>query len=86
MRNYHTHRMAVNFAISLITNIKNAKMLAKALIHKLPLDVSSLDFKSSARIALSCSARPNVATPQYFQIFASIAPAQASHQAPISSL
>jgi carbamoyl-phosphate synthase/aspartate carbamoyltransferase len=39
--------MAVDFAVPLITNVKNAKMLAEALIRKLPLDVSSLDSKSS---------------------------------------
>jgi len=39
--------MAVDFAVPLITNVKNAKMLAEALVRKLPLDVSSLDSKSS---------------------------------------
>lgn len=39
--------MAVDFAVPLITNVKNAKMLAEALIRKLPLDVSSIDSKSS---------------------------------------
>ncbi|KJA15215.1 hypothetical protein HYPSUDRAFT_48599 [Hypholoma sublateritium FD-334 SS-4] len=48
-KGYHTRRMAVDFAIPLITNVKNAKMLAEALIRKLPLDVSSLDSKSSHR-------------------------------------
>uniref|UniRef100_A0A0W0F1Z5 Pyrimidine-specific carbamoyl phosphate synthase-aspartate carbamoyl transferase n=1 Tax=Moniliophthora roreri TaxID=221103 RepID=A0A0W0F1Z5_MONRR len=46
-KGYHTRRMAVDFAIPLITNVKNAKMLAEALIRKLPLDVSSIDSKSS---------------------------------------
>ncbi|KAF8174543.1 carbamoyl-phosphate synthase [Pholiota molesta] len=46
-KGYHTRRMAVDFAIPLITNVKNAKMLAEALIRKLPLEVSSLDSKSS---------------------------------------
>lgn len=48
-KGYHTRRMAVDFAIPLITNVKNAKMLAEALIRKLPLDVSSLDSKTSHR-------------------------------------
>jgi len=43
-KGYHTGRMAVDFA-----NVKNAKMLAEALIRKLPLDVSNLDAKSSHR-------------------------------------
>ncbi|EEB98862.1 hypothetical protein MPER_01558 [Moniliophthora perniciosa FA553] len=38
-KGYHTRRMAVDFAIPLITNVKNAKMLAEALIRKLPLGV-----------------------------------------------
>ncbi|KAF5319192.1 hypothetical protein D9619_008745 [Psilocybe cf. subviscida] len=48
-KGYHTRRMAVDFAIPLITNVKNAKILAEALIRKLPLDVSSLDSKTSHR-------------------------------------
>ncbi|CAK5278005.1 unnamed protein product [Mycena citricolor] len=46
-KGYHTRRMAVDFAVPLITNIKNAKLLAEALVRKLPLDVSSIDSKSS---------------------------------------
>ncbi|CAA7267824.1 unnamed protein product [Cyclocybe aegerita] len=46
-KGYHTRRMAVDFAVPLITNVKNAKMLAEALVRKLPLDVSNLDSKSS---------------------------------------
>ncbi|TFK63946.1 carbamoyl-phosphate synth [Pluteus cervinus] len=48
-KGYHTRRMAVDFAIPLITNVKNAKMLAEALVRRLPLDVSSLDSKTSHR-------------------------------------
>ncbi|KAJ7641416.1 hypothetical protein FB45DRAFT_1125203 [Roridomyces roridus] len=48
-KGYHTRRMAVDFAVPLITNIKNAKMLAEALVRKLPLEVSSIDSKSSHR-------------------------------------
>ena len=46
-KGYHSRRMAVDFAIPLITNVKNAKMLAEALVRKLPLDVSNIDAKSS---------------------------------------
>ncbi|KAF5373135.1 hypothetical protein D9758_001533 [Tetrapyrgos nigripes] len=46
-KGYHTRRMAVDFAVPLITNVKNAKMLAEALVRKLPLDVSAVDSKSS---------------------------------------
>lgn len=48
-KGYHTRRMAVDFAVPLITNVKNAKMLAEALVRKLPLEVSSIDSKSSHR-------------------------------------
>ncbi|RDB22075.1 Protein pyrABCN [Hypsizygus marmoreus] len=48
-KGYHTRRMAVDFAVPLITNVKNAKMLAEALVRKLPLDVSIIDSKSSHR-------------------------------------
>lgn len=48
-KGYRTRRMAVDFAVPLITNVKNAKMLTEALVRKLPLDVSSLDSKSSHR-------------------------------------
>lgn len=41
--------MAVDFAVPLITNVKNAKLLAEALVRKLSLDVSSVDSKSSHR-------------------------------------
>jgi carbamoyl-phosphate synthase/aspartate carbamoyltransferase len=46
-KGYRTRRMAVDFAVPLITNVKNAKLLAEALVRKLPLDVSSVDSKSS---------------------------------------
>ncbi|KAL1663870.1 hypothetical protein GGG16DRAFT_65280 [Schizophyllum commune] len=46
-KGYHSRRMAVDFAVPLITNVKNAKMLAEALVRKLPLDVSTVDSKSS---------------------------------------
>ncbi|KAG1744993.1 uncharacterized protein EDB91DRAFT_1122034 [Suillus paluster] len=46
-KGYRTRRMAVDFAIPLITNVKNAKLLAEALVRKLPLDVSSIDSKCS---------------------------------------
>ncbi|KAJ6510497.1 hypothetical protein C8R45DRAFT_964291 [Mycena sanguinolenta] len=48
-KGYHTRRMAVDFAVPLITNIKNAKLLAEALVRRLPLEVSSIDSKSSHR-------------------------------------
>ncbi|TDL24366.1 carbamoyl-phosphate synth [Rickenella mellea] len=46
-KGYRTRRMAVDFAIPLITNIKCAKLLAEALVRKMPLEVSTVDFKTS---------------------------------------
>ena len=48
-KGYHTRRMAVDFAVPLITNVKNAKMLAEALVRNLPLDVSNIDARNSHR-------------------------------------
>ncbi|KIJ53375.1 hypothetical protein M422DRAFT_25753 [Sphaerobolus stellatus SS14] len=46
-KGYRTRRMAVDFAVPLITNVKIAKLLIEALVRKLPLDVSSVDYKTS---------------------------------------
>ena len=46
-KGYRTRRMAVDFAVPLITNVKIAKLLVEALVRKLPLDISSLDYKTS---------------------------------------
>lgn len=46
-KGYRTRRMAVDFAIPLITNVKCAKLLFEALVRHLPLDVSTIDSKSS---------------------------------------
>lgn len=39
--------MAVDFAVPLITNVKCAKLFVEALVRKMPLDVSSVDYKTS---------------------------------------
>ena len=39
--------MAVDFAVPLITNVKCAKILVEALVRRLPLDVSAVDYKTS---------------------------------------
>ncbi|KAF7796439.1 hypothetical protein EIP86_007616 [Pleurotus ostreatoroseus] len=46
-KGYRTRRMAVDFAVPLITNVKVAKLLFEALVRKMPLDVSPIDFKTS---------------------------------------
>ena len=46
-KGYRTRRMAVDFAVPLITNVKVAKLLFEALVRKMPLDVGPIDFKTS---------------------------------------
>ena len=46
-KGYRTRRLAVDFAVPLITNVKVAKLLLEALVRKFPLEVSSTDYKTS---------------------------------------
>ncbi|PVF94065.1 putative URA2-multifunctional pyrimidine biosynthesis protein [Serendipita vermifera] len=46
-KGYRTRRMAIDFDIPLITNVKCAKLLAEALVRKMPLNVSAVDSKTS---------------------------------------
>ncbi|KAH9974929.1 carbamoyl-phosphate synth [Lactifluus volemus] len=46
-KGYRTRRMAVDFAVPLITNVKVAKLLVEALVRKMPLNVSAVDAKTS---------------------------------------
>lgn len=46
-KGYRTRRLAVDFAVPLITNVKCAKLLIEGLVRKMPLDVSPIDFKTS---------------------------------------
>ncbi|THG97401.1 hypothetical protein EW026_g4589 [Hermanssonia centrifuga] len=48
-KGYRTRRMAVDFAVPLITNVKVAKLLFEALVRKSSLEVSPIDFKTSHR-------------------------------------
>ncbi|KAJ1566454.1 hypothetical protein HK405_009751, partial [Cladochytrium tenue] len=48
-RGYRTRRMAVDFAVPLITNIKCAKLFVEALSRQVEFDVASHDYKSSHR-------------------------------------
>ena len=49
-RGYRSRRMAVDFDIPLITNIKCAKLLVEALSRKIDLSVSAIDYKTSHSI------------------------------------
>ncbi|OCB88490.1 carbamoyl-phosphate synth [Sanghuangporus baumii] len=51
-KGYRTRRMAVDYAVPLLNNIKCAKLLAEALIRKYPLEVSSVDYKTSHTVHL----------------------------------
>ncbi|BFZ60067.1 Carbamoyl-phosphate synthase [Saitoella coloradoensis] len=44
---YRTRRMAVDFSIPLVTNVKNAKILIEAFARRTDFDVSVVDFQSS---------------------------------------
>jgi len=46
-KGYRTRRMAVDFAVPLITNVKVAKLFVEALVRKMPLNVSAIDAKTS---------------------------------------
>ncbi|KAJ3377801.1 hypothetical protein HDU84_008194, partial [Entophlyctis sp. JEL0112] len=51
-RGYRTRRMAVDFAIPLITNIKCAKLFVEALSRGTEFEVSSNDYKTSHRTVI----------------------------------
>ncbi|ODQ79037.1 hypothetical protein BABINDRAFT_162105 [Babjeviella inositovora NRRL Y-12698] len=46
-KGYQTRRMAVDYAVPLVTNVKCAKVLIEALYRKIPLEVTSLDAQLS---------------------------------------
>ncbi|KAH3688291.1 hypothetical protein WICPIJ_000720, partial [Wickerhamomyces pijperi] len=48
-KGYQTRRMAVDYAVPLITNVKNAKLLIEALARNIQLNVSSIDAQTSHR-------------------------------------
>lgn len=51
-KGYRTRRMAVDYQVPLVTNVKNAKILVEAIAHHLTLDVSILDYQTSHRTVL----------------------------------
>ncbi|VVT55503.1 uncharacterized protein SAPINGB_P004629 [Magnusiomyces paraingens] len=48
-KGYRTRRMAVDYAIPLVTNVKNAKLLIEAIARNSSLEISSVDAQSSHR-------------------------------------
>lgn len=51
-KGYRTRRMAVDYQVPLVTNVKNAKILVEAIAHHLTLDVSIQDYQTSHRTVL----------------------------------
>lgn len=51
-KGYRTRRMAVDYQIPLVTNVKNAKILVEAIAHHLTLDISIQDYQTSHRTVL----------------------------------
>ncbi|KAH8109140.1 carbamoyl-phosphate synth [Phellopilus nigrolimitatus] len=49
-KGYRTRRMAVDFAVPLITNVKCAKLLVEALVRKSSTEVSSVDYQTSHKV------------------------------------
>ncbi|KAI1119453.1 pyrABCN [Nemania sp. NC0429] len=48
-RGYQTRRMAVDYQIPLVTNVKNAKILVEAIARHFDLEVSNRDYQTSHR-------------------------------------
>ncbi|KAI1814319.1 pyrABCN [Poronia punctata] len=48
-RGYQTRRMAVDYQIPLVTNVKNAKILIEAIARQFDLEVSTRDYQTSHR-------------------------------------
>lgn len=51
-KGYQTRRMAVDYQIPLVTNVKNAKILVEAIARNFDLDVGNRDFQTSHRTIL----------------------------------
>lgn len=51
-KGYRTRRMAVDYQIPLVTNVKNAKILVEAIAHHLTLEVGIQDYQTSHRTVL----------------------------------
>ncbi|GAA6035223.1 hypothetical protein JCM8097_006426 [Rhodosporidiobolus ruineniae] len=48
-KGYRSRRMAVDFAVPLVTNVKCAKLFIEALVRKPSLAISNVDYKTSSR-------------------------------------
>ncbi|RYP79616.1 hypothetical protein DL769_002855 [Monosporascus sp. CRB-8-3] len=51
-KGYRTRRMAVDYQIPLVTNVKNAKILVEAIARHFDLDVSNRDYQTSHRTVI----------------------------------
>jgi len=46
-KGYETRRMAIDYSVPLVTNVKNAKLLVEAIARNISLEVSNIDAQSS---------------------------------------
>ncbi|GME80008.1 unnamed protein product [[Candida] boidinii] len=46
-KGYQTRRMAVDYAVPLVTNVKCAKLLIEAISRNIPLDAANIDAQTS---------------------------------------
>jgi carbamoyl-phosphate synthase/aspartate carbamoyltransferase len=46
-KGYETRRMAIDYSVPLVTNVKNAKLLVEAIARNISLDVSNIDAQTS---------------------------------------
>ncbi|CAG9971499.1 unnamed protein product [Clonostachys byssicola] len=51
-KGYQTRRMAVDYQIPLVTNVKNAKILVEAIARHFDLNISKLDYQTSHRTVI----------------------------------
>ncbi|KAK6456403.1 multifunctional pyrimidine biosynthesis protein [Scheffersomyces xylosifermentans] len=51
-KGYESRRMAVDYSVPLVTNVKCAKLLVEAIARNIPLDVSNRDAQTSHRTAV----------------------------------
>ena len=45
-KGYHSRRLAVDYQVPLVTNVKNAKLLIEAITQHLSMDITDLDFQT----------------------------------------
>ncbi|KAF2103300.1 carbamoyl-phosphate synth [Rhizodiscina lignyota] len=67
-RGYKTRRMAVDYQIPLVTNVKNAKILIEALLRQYDLEVSKVDYQTFSDAPHSAVEDPMSLSSQLFRV------------------